>query len=91
MRPNNMINLLFSITIMYISIVLHFCNNFLIHILLILSIIILYSKICLGCLQNEYQCTNKCIELVRRCDKIDDCDSGEDEIDCSKYTIYTNK
>jgi len=37
-----------------------------------------------GCLQNEYRCMNKCIELVKRCDKITDCDEGEDEIDCSK-------
>jgi len=41
-----------------------------------------------GCLQNEYRCKNKCIELVKRCDKIADCDEGEDEIDCSKFILF---
>lgn len=40
-----------------------------------------------GCLQNEYRCENKCIELVKRCDKIADCDGEEDEIDCSEFIL----
>uniref|UniRef100_A0A2S2Q070 G-protein coupled receptor n=1 Tax=Sipha flava TaxID=143950 RepID=A0A2S2Q070_9HEMI len=42
-----------------------------------------------GCLQNEYQCKNKCIELVKRCDRIADCDDGEDEIDCKTHECPT--
>lgn len=42
-----------------------------------------------GCLQNEYRCENKCIELVKRCDKISDCDREEDEIDCSESVFVT--
>lgn len=41
-----------------------------------------------GCLQNEYQCKNKCIELVKRCDRIADCDEGEDEINCSEHIFF---
>ncbi|XP_026810792.1 G-protein coupled receptor GRL101-like isoform X1 [Rhopalosiphum maidis] len=42
-----------------------------------------------GCLQNEFRCMNKCIELVKRCDKIADCDEGEDEIDCKTHVCPT--
>lgn len=47
-----------------------------------------HTQLFTGCLQNEYQCKNKCIELVKRCDTIADCDEGEDEIDCSKFSCY---
>jgi len=44
-------------------------------------------KLFIGCLNNEFQCANKCIELIKRCDTIIDCDNEEDEIDCSKYHL----
>lgn len=40
-----------------------------------------------GCPYNEYRCKNQCIELVKRCDKFNDCDEGEDEDNCSESMI----
>lgn len=53
--------------------------------------LLVVSKTFAGCLNNEYQCKNKCIELVKRCDKHPDCDEGEDENDCSEYLITLTK
>ena len=40
----------------------------------------------LGCLSTEFQCNSTtCIDLIRRCDRVQDCSGGQDEEDCSKY------
>ncbi|KAG8295628.1 hypothetical protein J6590_075907 [Homalodisca vitripennis] len=38
-----------------------------------------------GCLANEFRCSNSCVALVRRCDRHQDCETGEDEEDCQSY------
>jgi len=48
------------------------------------------KKLFTGCLQDEYRCENKCIELVKRCDKVADCDREEDETDCSESANNCN-
>ncbi|XP_042207476.1 G-protein coupled receptor GRL101-like [Homarus americanus] len=38
-----------------------------------------------GCLPNEYQCGETCIDLVRRCDTHPDCPDAADEVNCETY------
>ncbi|KAG8305466.1 hypothetical protein J6590_069358 [Homalodisca vitripennis] len=38
-----------------------------------------------GCLANEFRCSNSCVALVRRCDRVVDCPQGEDELDCKTF------
>ncbi|KAI5737359.1 hypothetical protein M8J76_012726 [Diaphorina citri] len=38
-----------------------------------------------GCLPNEFRCSNSCIDHLKRCDRTQDCELGEDEIDCKTY------
>nr|ARK36624.1 G-protein coupled receptor GRL101 [Sagmariasus verreauxi] len=38
-----------------------------------------------GCLPNEYQCRDECIDILRRCDTTRDCTAGEDEEHCETW------
>ncbi|XP_064082864.1 low-density lipoprotein receptor-like [Macrobrachium nipponense] len=38
-----------------------------------------------GCLPNEYQCADTCIDNFRRCDTVSDCLGGEDELQCETW------
>ncbi|XP_068207436.1 G-protein coupled receptor GRL101-like [Palaemon carinicauda] len=38
-----------------------------------------------GCLPNEYQCSDSCIDNLRRCDTVKDCLGGEDELLCETW------
>ncbi|XP_068207301.1 G-protein coupled receptor GRL101-like isoform X2 [Palaemon carinicauda] len=38
-----------------------------------------------GCLLNEYQCPDLCIDFLRRCDTAHDCLGGEDEMFCETW------
>ncbi|XP_064082332.1 G-protein coupled receptor GRL101-like [Macrobrachium nipponense] len=38
-----------------------------------------------GCLSNEYQCPDVCINNLRRCDTVRDCEGGEDELFCETW------
>ncbi|XP_050537187.1 G-protein coupled receptor GRL101-like [Daktulosphaira vitifoliae] len=42
-----------------------------------------------GCLQNEFRCKNSCIDSVKRCDKVADCEAAEDEINCKTHVCPT--
>lgn len=46
---------------------------------------ILYTSI-LGCLKDiEFQCNSSvCIDMIRRCDTVQDCENGIDEEECGK-------
>lgn len=46
---------------------------------------------CLGCLDNEFNCGDHCVALVKRCDRHDDCINGEDEQECSKSNKFSIK
>nr|XP_027222618.1 uncharacterized protein LOC113814756 [Penaeus vannamei] len=38
-----------------------------------------------GCLPNEYNCGDQCIDALSRCDTVQDCDNGRDEHNCETY------
>ncbi|XP_069175478.1 G-protein coupled receptor GRL101 [Procambarus clarkii] len=38
-----------------------------------------------GCLPDEYQCRNTCIDALKRCDTESNCDGGEDEQHCETW------
>lgn len=41
----------------------------------------------LACPENEFQCNDgSCLDISRRCDGYVDCESGEDEAECSSGT-----
>ncbi|XP_071537001.1 G-protein coupled receptor GRL101-like [Panulirus ornatus] len=42
-----------------------------------------------GCLTNEYQCRDECIDIIRRCDTVSDCTGGEDEEHCETWICPT--
>ncbi|XP_024084029.1 G-protein coupled receptor GRL101-like isoform X2 [Cimex lectularius] len=42
-----------------------------------------------GCLENEFRCSNSCVDIVKRCDKHPDCAEGEDEKDCRTFICPT--
>lgn len=57
------------------------------------------SKICLfsfhtdmrTCRMNEFSCgagSTQCIPVFWKCDGEKDCDSGEDEVNCGRWTLF---
>lgn len=42
-----------------------------------------------GCLPNEYQCRDECIDILKRCDTVSDCTGGEDEEHCETWICPT--
>ncbi|XP_029633576.2 G-protein coupled receptor GRL101 isoform X2 [Octopus sinensis] len=45
-----------------------------------------------GCLPHEFQCNEtNCVDLVKRCDTVQDCDAGEDEINCESYVCPVHR
>ncbi|CAH1772213.1 unnamed protein product [Owenia fusiformis] len=47
-----------------------------------------------GCLSNEFACNEtysatQCIDVIRRCDRKEDCNNGADELECDTYTCPT--
>ncbi|KAF6202508.1 hypothetical protein GE061_002904 [Apolygus lucorum] len=39
-----------------------------------------------GCLPNEFPCSDSCVDIVKRCDRKNDCPGAEDELDCKSFT-----
>uniref|UniRef100_A0A0L8HUC8 Uncharacterized protein n=1 Tax=Octopus bimaculoides TaxID=37653 RepID=A0A0L8HUC8_OCTBM len=45
-----------------------------------------------GCLPHEFQCNEtNCVDLVKRCDTVQDCDAGEDEVNCESYVCPVHR